>query len=704
MARSLTSLIILVVVFTLTQPVLASPEFSGQTGQACSACHISPEGGGALTLRGQRFKADGYSWGEVERQLWGKRVLKTILGFFHVLFGVVWFGSIVYVHLIIKPQSLIGGMPKSEKLMGRVCIVVVGLTGIGLTLLKMQTPRELWTTSFGLIWMVKVSFYIMMVVVAAVATTAIDRKLRQAAETEEEPKADGKEGRPAHFIYEDRVYDVTASKLWKAGVHMGRHFAGTDLTEAMEKAPHGPDILKRVKDLGPAENREPARTTGVLRLFVGLAYFVLFCVLVILFCVAWWNWGPPLVEPFPTWTQEKAAACLNCHNHKTPAIVADWSRSAHARNKVSCLHCHQASRSDLDVFGDHLGHFKEQDEVKAVAVSSVVSPRDCARCHLDRVKEFEGSKHANTIEIVRQIDPWLREGHLDPIEVVTGCEACHGTGLGFEKTGFESLNSMGWGIGRLNPDGSKGDCGACHGRHVFAAAQARRAEACGQCHVGPEHPQMEIFRESKHGAIYESAGHLWQWESAGSTWTAGLDYRTPTCAACHISGAGNSQQNHDVGHRLSWELQAPLSTHPVGNDWQAARHRMEEVCRPCHSRIWTKSHFTQLDRVVEEYNQVYYQPLVQRVDELYQTGVLDKSRLVDEPLEVELNEFWRREGRRAKMGTAMMAPDYAWWHGFYELKLRYNRILRKVTIMNKRGETNIHGGFPARSQESMIEN
>jgi hypothetical protein len=33
-----------------------------------------------------------------------------------------------------------------------------------------------------------------------------------------------------------------------------------------------------------------------------------------------------------------------------------------------------------------------------------------------------------------------------------------------------------------------------------------------------------------------------------------------------------------------------------------------------------------------------------------------------------VEEFWRREGRRAKMETAMMAPDYTCWHGFYELK------------------------------------
>ena len=660
------------------QPVFASPEFSGQTGQACSACHKNPDGGGALTLRGERYKADGFFWGEVDQPLRNTRLLKTILGFLHVLFGVVWFGSIVYVHLIITPQSLIGGMPKSEKLLGRVCIIVVGLTGIGLTLLKVKSISELWTTSFGVIWIVKVSAYVVMVVIAAVATTAIDRRLQRAGRATADVKADGKDGRPAHIVYEGRRYDVSDSKMWKGGVHMARHFADTDLTEAMAKAPHGVEVLERVKDLGPSQRKKSHEADRVLKLFVGLAYLVLFCIFIVLLCVAWWRWGPPIVAAFPTWTREKAAACLECHNQKTPAIVADWAGSAHARNEVSCLHCHQAARSDADRVAGHAGYYKALSGTRTVAVSAAVSPRDCGLCHLERVKQFEHSKHANTIEILRRIDPWLKEGHLSPIEQITGCEGCHGTGMGVKTAKFKSPNFIGQGIGRINPDGSKGNCGSCHGRHTFAVAMARRAEACGSCHVGPEHPQMRIFRESKHGAIYSAEGSSWQWEPPGSTWTAGVDYRAPTCAACHMSGTADQPSSHDVGSRLSWELQASLTIRPQNTDWQAARQRMQAVCLQCHSPSWTSSHFARLDRVVSEYNRAYYQPLVEKLEKLYADGVLDHSGRIDEPLEVEVDEFWRREGRQARMGAAMMAPDFTWWHGFYELKKHFTHILSRT--------------------------
>lgn len=666
--RFIGQLLLVVAILTclsaLAGPAVASPEFSGQTGQSCAACHKDPKGGGALNLAGERYKVSGYFWGKGTRPDLGVQLLRLVLGFIHVLAGVIWFGSIVYVHLIIKPASLVGGMPPGEKRLGRICLMAVGLTGIGLTLLKLHELRELWTTSFGLILLVKMFIYVIMVAVAAVATTYIDRLLRRAGRAADAPKPDGQEGRPAHVFYAGRAYDVSQSKLWKNGVHMARHHAGVDLTEAIEAAPHGPEVLQRVPDLGPAQEGVGEKPPKVLKLFVALAYFILFCVFLVLLCVAWWNWGPPLIEAFPAWTQSKAQACLNCHAGQTHAIVDDWNRSAHARNRVSCLHCHQASPSDPDVSAVHASYGGD-------AVSAVVSPKDCGRCHLDRVAQFSKSKHARTVAILAQDARWRGSHRASLLERETGCAACHGAASAPD-------GSVSRGIGRVNPDGSRGNCAACHGRHVFTPAQARRAEACVVCHVGPEHPQSEIFRESKHGSIYLASGRDWSWGGARATWTAGLDYRTPTCAACHICGAGQSPASHDVGHRLAWELQASPTVRPRGRDWRQARRSMQEVCRQCHAAPWIKSHFIQLDRAVDEYNRAYHQPLARLMAALYDRGVLSSAFPVDEPLEAAFDEMGRREGRRAKMGAAMMAPDYAWWHGFYELKKRFTAIGREA--------------------------
>jgi predicted heme/steroid binding protein len=60
---------------------------------------------------------------------------------------------------------------------------------------------------------------------------------------------DGKNGKPAYICYSGKVYDVTGSIEWTEGDHLG-HTAGQDLTESMEIAPHGSEILERMKVVG----------------------------------------------------------------------------------------------------------------------------------------------------------------------------------------------------------------------------------------------------------------------------------------------------------------------------------------------------------------------------------------------------------------------------------------------------------------------
>jgi predicted heme/steroid binding protein len=62
-------------------------------------------------------------------------------------------------------------------------------------------------------------------------------------------KFDGKEGRPAYVAHKGKVYDVTDSSQWLEGDHLG-HAAGEDLTEQMEIAPHGEDVMERMKLVG----------------------------------------------------------------------------------------------------------------------------------------------------------------------------------------------------------------------------------------------------------------------------------------------------------------------------------------------------------------------------------------------------------------------------------------------------------------------
>jgi predicted heme/steroid binding protein len=50
---------------------------------------------------------------------------------------------------------------------------------------------------------------------------------------------DGTRGKPAYIAYDGVVYDVSASSLWRGGMHQELHYAGTDLTRALRR-PGGP--------------------------------------------------------------------------------------------------------------------------------------------------------------------------------------------------------------------------------------------------------------------------------------------------------------------------------------------------------------------------------------------------------------------------------------------------------------------------------
>ena len=113
---------------------------------------------------------------------------------------------------------------------------------------------------------------------------------------------------------------------------------------------------------------------------------------------------------------------------------------------------------------------------------------------------------------------------------------------------------------------------------------------------------------------------------------------------------------------------------------------MKEVCMQCHGKTWVDGHYTKLDRVVQEYGDVYFKPAKALLDQLYEKGLLDKTRFFDEELEVEYYELWHHEGRRARMGAAMMAPDYTWWHGFYECKKRFNNFMEKGRELIEKNE------------------
>jgi len=68
--------------------------------------------------------------------------------------------------------------------------------------------------------------------------------------TQELYRYNGEDGAPAFIAYQGKVYDVSRSFLWKEGRHQATHFAGIDLSGALDQAPHGLDLLNRFPVIG----------------------------------------------------------------------------------------------------------------------------------------------------------------------------------------------------------------------------------------------------------------------------------------------------------------------------------------------------------------------------------------------------------------------------------------------------------------------
>lgn len=52
--------------------------------------------------------------------------------------------------------------------------------------------------------------------------------------------------------YQQKIYDVSASRLWRNGKHY-EHWAGQDLTDELPDAPHTAEVFKRFEQIGVLE-------------------------------------------------------------------------------------------------------------------------------------------------------------------------------------------------------------------------------------------------------------------------------------------------------------------------------------------------------------------------------------------------------------------------------------------------------------------
>jgi hypothetical protein len=209
-------------------------------------------------------------------------------------------------------------------------------------------------------------------------------------------------------------------------------------------------------------------------------------------------------------------ACLVCHRLRTPKLFSAWLSSAHARNGVTCLDCHEALASEPDSY-QHGG----------ATISLFVTPRDCSGCHEVETGQFLSSPHASSAGDLARVDPRRAAAYGDLEE----CGKCHGLSHVRDprpRPGHGADTRPDHAVGRRNMDGSLGSCTACHAEHAFSRAVARADSTCTACH-SRDH-------SARHGADLALAG-------GRRPGVPALDGRG-RCASCHLVAGPGGTINH----------------------------------------------------------------------------------------------------------------------------------------------------------------
>jgi len=348
--------------------------------------------------------------------------------------------------------------------------------------------------------------------------------------------------------------------------------------------------------------------------------------------------------------------CVVCHRRTTPGIVEQYGVSTMAAAEVVCQDCHEVT-----------AEYPGAEEHEGYQILASPTTAMCEKCHTQEVAQYYQSRHALPAYVAFAGSQGLSEQHLAMYEAIPEGSFAPDKSRnaiaeleGADVTPFtcESCHN----VGKPAVDGSVGQCQKCHLRHKFSLEQSRKPETCNACHIGPDHPQYEIYVESPHGISYHTDGENWNWDAEAGTLTT-ADFPAPTCAICHMSGFGTAGTTHDVGDRLTWFLFAPISTRRPS--WQDNMVRMQGVCLECHNENFISNFYTAADKLTDRVNE-WVAESDQIMAPLKENNLLT-SEPFDEPIDFVYFNLWHHWGRTTKFGAWMQGPDYAQWHGAYEV-------------------------------------
>lgn len=365
--------------------------------------------------------------------------------------------------------------------------------------------------------------------------------------------------------------------------------------------------------------------------------------------------------------------CAECHLRQQYSVVHEYEMSRHGEKGVTCLDCHQPAAN------------QQGKEHNGFTITAQMTSGNCRSCHEGEYQQFQRSRHAavswaavygaeglsaEQVSFAEKYQPGYANRPPHPFvklegmsAMVSGCAQCHS-------------------VGKPNSDGTIGTCTACHTRHTSSVEIARLPRTCAQCHMGPDHSQIEIYEESRHGVLFEAQREQLNLKAAPGSLTT-RDMFVPTCATCHMSGINGLKVTHDPSERLSYYLADAISkqrpTYVQGQD------NMKQVCSQCHASTLVARVYDQAEKVLADTN-TKVQTAKDIVDGLRKDNLLSGPPFSNR-IDFIYFDLWHYDGRTSKHGAFMGGADFVQWHGNYPI-LSKTVELKALTEELRKG----HGG------------
>ena len=324
--------------------------------------------------------------------------------------------------------------------------------------------------------------------------------------------------------------------------------------------------------------------------------------------------------------------CFRCHMEQTPAEMQRYLQSEHYANQVRCQECHGTSGHNEYMILSHRFPLRTlgadgktpigSGEIRSYSewwpVMLVRAYQACMSCHPAQYEEFIGVRRypENLASAVTPFHGYMRydmgisswwdtvmanfglaETDMWGAEMFAeGCVMCHSQTLQWNESGEnldrlkpvrarfpELMKRQEALLGKLDEPLLADSmlmvkCAECHSRHEFSAEEATLPESCAKCHMGPDHPQYEVYSTSKHGWMYQKNG-------AYPRGTA------PSCSTCHYNRkAPDGHTIHASAETVAWNYKQDSP------EFQSARESMLDSCVLCHARARARAHLEVADQ------------------------------------------------------------------------------------------------------------